>query len=40
MWAHTPRMAAMASRQGVPYPRFTGDEMANLVGLLRSTASR
>jgi hypothetical protein len=31
-------MAAMASRQGVPYPRFTGDEMANLVGLLRRTA--
>lgn len=40
MWAHTPRMAAMASRQGVPYPRFTGDEMANLVGLLRSSANR
>ncbi len=40
MWAHTPRMAAMASRQGVPYPRFTGAEMANLVGLLRSAASR
>ena len=39
MWAHTPRMAAMASRQGVPYPRFAGDEMANLVGLLRRTAS-
>jgi hypothetical protein len=23
---------------GVPYPRFTGEEMGNLVGLLRSTA--
>jgi cytochrome c2 len=40
MWAHTPRMAAMASRQGVPYPRFAGDEMANLLGLLRSAAGR
>jgi hypothetical protein len=39
MWTHTPRMAAMASRQGVPYPRFTGDEMANLVGLLRSASA-
>ena len=40
MWTHTPRMADMASRQGVPYPRFSGDEMVNLVGLLRSSASR
>ncbi len=40
MWTHTPRMAEMARRQGLAYPRFTGDEMANLVGLLRSTASR
>ncbi len=40
MWTHTPRMAEMASRQGLAYPRFTGDEMTNLVGLLRSTASR
>lgn len=40
MWAHTPRMAEMARRQGVPYPRFSGDEMANLVGLLRSAANR
>ena len=39
MWTHTPRMAAMASRQGVPYPRFTGDEMANLVGLLRNASA-
>lgn len=40
MWTHTPRMAEMASRQGVPYPRFSGDEMGNLVGFLRSTAGR
>jgi cytochrome c2 len=38
MWIHTPRMAAMASRQGVPYPRFSGDEMGNLLGFLRSAA--
>lgn len=36
MWTHTPRMAAMASRRGVPYPRFSGDEMVNLLGFLRS----
>ncbi len=40
MWTHTPRMASMARRRGIPYPRFSGDEMANLVGLLRSGASR
>jgi len=38
MWIHAPRMAAMASDRGVPYPRFSGDEMANLVGLLRSSS--
>jgi len=38
MWTHTPRMAEMASRRGVPYPRFSGDEMVNLVSLLRSAA--
>jgi cytochrome c2 len=39
MWQHTPRMEEVARRQGVPYPRFSGDEMANLVGLLRSAAN-
>ncbi len=39
MWTHTPRMAAAAARQGAPYPRFAGDEMANLVGLLRSASA-
>ena len=38
MWTHTPRMAAMASRRGVPYPRFSGEEMGNLLGFLRSAA--
>ena len=38
MWTHTPRMAAMASRRGLPYPRFAGDEMGNLLGFLRSAA--
>src|SRR6266699_450779 len=32
------RMAEEARRMGVPYPRFTGEQMGNLVGLLRSTA--
>ena len=40
MWTHTPRMAEMARRRGIPYPRFSGDDMANLVGFLRSTAGR
>lgn len=38
MWTHTPRMAEMAGRQGVPYPRFVGDEMGNLLAFLRSAA--
>jgi cytochrome c551/c552 len=37
MWAHTPRMAAKTAELGVLYPRFAGDELANLVGFLRST---
>jgi cytochrome c2 len=40
MWTHTPRMAAMASRQGVAYPRFADDEMVNLVGFLRQASGR
>ena len=35
MWGHTPRMAAVAIQQGVRYPRFSGDEMVNLIGYLR-----
>jgi mono/diheme cytochrome c family protein len=38
VWKHAPRMAEEARRIGVSYPRFTGVEMGNLVGLLRSTA--
>jgi cytochrome c2 len=38
MWTHTPRMADMATRRGIAYPRFSGDEMVNLLGLLRSAA--
>jgi cytochrome c2 len=38
MWTHTPGMASMASRQGIPYPRFSGDEMGNLLGFLRHAA--
>ncbi|HEU4369058.1 MAG TPA: hypothetical protein VFV05_12625 [Methylomirabilota bacterium] len=35
MWAHTPRMAAVALERAVLYPRFTGDEMLHLLGFLR-----
>jgi cytochrome c2 len=38
MWTHTPRMAAMAGRLGLPYPRFSGDEMGNLLAFLRTAA--
>jgi cytochrome c2 len=38
VWKHAPRMAEEARRMGVSYPRFTGKEMADLVGLLRSAA--
>ena len=38
MWSHTPRMAAAAIQRGVMYPRFTGDEMVNLLGFLRTGA--
>ncbi len=36
MWTHTPRMAAIALKRGILYPRFSGDELVNLVGFLRS----
>lgn len=36
MWAHTPRMAAVGLQRGIVYPRFTGAEMVNLLGFLRS----
>jgi cytochrome c551/c552 len=39
MWAHTPGMAAMAAQKGIPYPRFSGDEMGNLVGFLKHAAA-
>lgn len=39
MWAHTPRMAATAIQQGVLYPRFSDDEMAQLLGFLRSPSA-
>jgi mono/diheme cytochrome c family protein len=35
IWGHAPRMAAVAARLGVAYPRFGGDEMANLFAFLR-----
>jgi cytochrome c2 len=39
VWNHSPRMAAHASRLGVLYPRFSGDEMANLVEFLRAATA-
>lgn len=36
IWGHTPRMAAAALVREVLYPRFSGDEMVNLIGFLRS----
>lgn len=39
IWSHAPRMAEEAKRMGVLYPRFSGEEMGNLVGFLRSAAT-
>lgn len=39
MWTHSPRMAAVAAERGVLYPRFSGDEMGNLLGFLRSASA-
>lgn len=39
IWNHSPRMAGHAGRLGILYPRFTGDEMVNLMGFLRSAAA-
>jgi cytochrome c551/c552 len=39
IWSHAPQMAGHGARLGLAYPRFTGDEMANLVGFLRRTAA-
>jgi cytochrome c2 len=36
MWSHTPRMAVVALERGIMYPRFTGDEMMDLLAFLRS----
>ncbi len=38
MWTHTPRMAAMGASRKMPYPRFSGHEMGNLLAFLRSAA--
>jgi cytochrome c2 len=35
MWRHTPQMAAIALQRGILYPRFSADEMAQLVAYLR-----
>ncbi|HET8577758.1 MAG TPA: c-type cytochrome [Methylomirabilota bacterium] len=36
VWNHAPRMAVEGRWKGLLYPRFSGEEMANLVGFLRS----
>jgi mono/diheme cytochrome c family protein len=38
MWRHTPAMALRALEVGVMYPRFSGDEMRNLVAFLRGAS--
>jgi cytochrome c2 len=40
MWRHAPRMAAKAIEQRVLYPRFSGDEMTNLLAFLRADGER
>ena len=36
IWNHSPQMAAHSARLGLLYPRFSGEEMGNLVGFLRA----
>lgn len=36
LWGHAPRMAQVAIAREVLYPRFSGDEMAQLIGFLRA----
>jgi len=36
VWSHTPRISQKAIERGIPYPRFTGDEMTHLLGFLRT----
>jgi cytochrome c2 len=38
MWVHTPRMADKARQLGVLYPRFSGAEMGDLIGFLKTVA--
>jgi cytochrome c551/c552 len=38
VWNHSPRMAEHAARLGVLYPRFSGEEMSDLVAFLRQAA--
>ena len=40
MWRHTPGMAAKARELGILYPRFSDDEMRNLVAFLRTATIR
>jgi mono/diheme cytochrome c family protein len=40
VWRHAPRMAEEAKRMGVLYPRFSGDEMENLVAFLRTSVRK
>ena len=35
IWRHTPGMAAVALSRGISHPRFSDDEMAQLVGFLK-----
>ena len=38
VWNHSPKMAGLAARSGILYPRFSGNEMGNLVEFLRGAA--
>lgn len=39
VWGHTPRISQTAIERGIPYPRFSGDEMTHLLGFLRTGGS-
>jgi cytochrome c551/c552 len=39
LWGATPGGGGLAVQKGIPYPRFSGDEMGNLVGFLKHAAA-
>jgi hypothetical protein len=37
LWRHGPSMLSQMKKQGVPWPRFEGAQMADLIAYLKAT---